>query len=247
MDAVLTSAGATAAVPVRLRDLVRRVLEFDPASTRVVILGGGTGLSTVVGGNSQMPDWPENPSVGLKEEFPALDVVVCTTDDGGSTGRLLESLPMIGIGDLRKSCLSLIRPDRFRRTYGGSDEEARRAILGIQGIFNCRFTERVSRARLAAGSRDGAASVPAPALPPVLADSLRSIGAYLAGPDSPLAVDPRGHCLGNLILTGAVFEAAGGRTGRAPGLTAITAGLDRVARLIGSPPHRLASRDVDAR
>ncbi len=34
---------------------------FECRNTRVVAFGGGTGLSTVVGGNSQLDDWPDNP------------------------------------------------------------------------------------------------------------------------------------------------------------------------------------------
>ena len=65
--------------PRNLEDLAEQVLRFNLRSTRVVILGGGTGLSTVVGGNSQMPDWPEQPCVGIKQEFAHLNIVVCTT------------------------------------------------------------------------------------------------------------------------------------------------------------------------
>ena len=101
--------------------------------------GGGTGLSTVVGGNSQLDDWPDNPFIGLKQDFPFLDVVVCTTDDGGSTGLLLQQLPIIGIGDLRKLLLSLILHDELRATYGLGELEAMHLVRLIHRIFNHRF------------------------------------------------------------------------------------------------------------
>src|SRR4030042_4437667 len=88
-----------------ISSLAEEVRGLECRKTRVVVFGGGTGLSTVVGGNSQLDDWPESPFVGLKQEFPRLDVVVCTTDDGGSTGLLLRQLPMIGLGDLGKPLL----------------------------------------------------------------------------------------------------------------------------------------------
>ena len=44
--------------PEHLRRLIRQVHDFDCADMRVVVLGGGTGLSTVVGGNSQLAGWP---------------------------------------------------------------------------------------------------------------------------------------------------------------------------------------------
>ncbi len=215
VEAVLTHSSAPKSPPPRLRELVKRVLDFDSGATRVVILGGGTGLSTVVGGNSQMPDWPERPFVGLKQEFPRLDVVVCTTDDGGSTGRLLQCLPMIGIGDLRKSCLSLIRPDRLRETYGTAEHEAQPIVRAVQRIFNHRFPDKGRHKRIL---RDPLALLPVAlrrSCPAPLADTLRALAAPLADPGSPLSLDPGGHCLGNLILTSAVFRAAGGGpTGR---------------------------------
>ncbi len=239
VEAVLSHASAPEASPLRLRELVKRVLDLDPAATRVVILGGGTGLSTVVGGNSQMPDWPDRPFVGLKQEFPKLDVVVCTTDDGGSTGRLLQRLPMIGIGDLRKSCLSLMRPDRLFDRYGVAEDEAQPMVRAVQRIFNYRFPDRGARKRFL---RDPLAVLPQSlrrSCPAPLADTLRSLGAPLADSRSTLHLDPSGHCLGNLILTAAVFRAAGGWTDRPPGPKAIRAGLDEIAVQIGTPLHVL--------
>src|SRR5512143_1265479 len=58
--------------PPGTEQLAEEVLRFDIRDTRVVILGGGTGLSTVVGGNSQMPDWADQPFIGMKREFEDL-------------------------------------------------------------------------------------------------------------------------------------------------------------------------------
>jgi hypothetical protein len=117
----------------------QEVLNFECRSARVVAFGGGTGLSTVVGGNPQLDDWPEHPFVGLKEEFSSIDVVVCTTDDGGSTGLLLQQFPLIGIGDLRKVLLSLILRGNLRSTYGLDDSETMQLARVIHCIFNHRF------------------------------------------------------------------------------------------------------------
>jgi hypothetical protein len=89
--------------------------------------------------NSQLDDWPENPFIGLKQDFPLLDVVVCTTDDGGSTGLLLQELPMIGIGDFRKLLLSLILHKNLQKLYGLDDVLTRQIIRVIHCIFNHRF------------------------------------------------------------------------------------------------------------
>lgn len=62
-------------------------------SKKVVILGGGTGTSTLVR--------------GLKE-FPVdLSVVVSVCDDGKSTGKLREEFDIPAVGDLRKVIASL--------------------------------------------------------------------------------------------------------------------------------------------
>ncbi|WP_424951781.1 gluconeogenesis factor YvcK family protein [Deinococcus sp.] len=53
---------------------------------RVLAVGGGTGLSKLLG--------------GLKEHSGNLTAVVTVADDGGSSGRLRESLDMIAPGDL---------------------------------------------------------------------------------------------------------------------------------------------------
>ena len=38
-----------------------------PSRARIVVLGGGTGLSTVLGGNSALPAWPDRPPAGQAE------------------------------------------------------------------------------------------------------------------------------------------------------------------------------------
>lgn len=60
---------------------------------RVVILGGGTGTSTLVRG---LKDFPVD-----------LSVVVSVCDDGASTGKLREEFDIPAVGDLRKVIASL--------------------------------------------------------------------------------------------------------------------------------------------
>jgi 2-phospho-L-lactate transferase/gluconeogenesis factor (CofD/UPF0052 family) len=220
-------------------DPLREVLRYDTSRTRVVILGGGTGLSTVVGGNSADPGWAARPFVGLKEDFPLHDLVVVTTDDGGSTGRLLRELPLIGIGDLRKSCLSLISLPTLQRLYRLTDQQTRKVVGLIQVIFNHRFPEKES----------GFTKLRNPLLvvpprfrkncPPLLSDLLSSLGSYISPEGGGPAIRPAGHCLGNLLLTAAVFRAAGGRSDRPPGLGALRKGLDTITMAIGAGRGRL--------
>jgi uncharacterized cofD-like protein len=66
---------------------------------RIVAIGGGTGLSTLLH--------------GLKEYAPAqaeITAVVTVTDDGGSSGRLRREFPMLPPGDIR-NCLVALAED----------------------------------------------------------------------------------------------------------------------------------------
>lgn len=212
---------------------------FDTSRKRVVILGGGTGLSTVVGGNSHSPAWADHPFVGLKQEFPLLDVVVCTTDDGGSTGLLLQTLPMIGIGDLRKCCLSMILFDPLQQTYGLGEKRTRDLVRAIQQIFNRRFCGDAGDRRVLRNPVLAAETALRAVCPPRLVEALASWGASIAPGGTGPTIEPSGHCLGNLLLTAAVFRSAwkGGR--RQPQAKDIRAGLDELCRLIGVASGRL--------
>ncbi len=67
-----------------------RLLEKGP---RVVALGGGTGLSTLLR--------------GLKEKTANITAVVTVMDDGGSSGRLRAELDVLPPGDVRNCILAL--------------------------------------------------------------------------------------------------------------------------------------------
>jgi uncharacterized cofD-like protein len=75
-----------------LVDLVyrRRLLARGP---RIVAIGGGTGLSTLLR--------------GLKEHSANLTAIVSVADDGGSTGRLREQLGIPAVGDIRNCLVAL--------------------------------------------------------------------------------------------------------------------------------------------
>jgi uncharacterized cofD-like protein len=75
-----------------LVDLVyrRRLLARGP---KVVAIGGGTGLSTLLR--------------GLKERSANITAIVSVADDGGSTGRLREQLGIAAVGDIR-NCLAAL-------------------------------------------------------------------------------------------------------------------------------------------
>lgn len=68
----------------------RRFLEKGP---KIVVLGGGTGLSMLLR--------------GLKQYTANLTAIVTVTDDGGSSGRLREEMGMLPPGDIRNCLLAL--------------------------------------------------------------------------------------------------------------------------------------------
>ncbi len=221
--------------PSDTKDLADRVLRFDLQGIRVTVLGGGTGMSTIVGGNAQMPEWPEQPDIGLKQDFQKLNSVVCTTDDGGSTGRLVRSLPMIGIGDLRKLLLSSILLESLQKKYGLGEREIGRVIRIIHGIFNYRFTEESSGFKQLKNPLLVVPSELRRACPMPLADSFLELGTNISPGGGGPTISPAGHALGNLLLTSAIFRAARGRLDHPPRLREIQKGIDSIAGLIGAP------------
>ena len=63
---------------------------------RIVTIGGGHGLSTLLR--------------GLKDHTHHLTAVVTVADDGGSSGKLRESLGILPPGDIR-NCLAALSSD----------------------------------------------------------------------------------------------------------------------------------------
>ena len=206
-----------------------------PAKGRVVVLGGGTGLSTVLGGNASLASWPDRPTEGLTTEFSHVYVGVCTTDDGGSTGELVRRLPMIGIGDLRKVMLSMVDRDALARRYGS----VLPALKIIQQVFLYRFGDRAPRRE----DWMEPTSVLEPSLkkacPPELSAALKSLSAEM-----PPWLEDRlripGHCLGNLLLTAAIFRHVR-QSGQAPTMEEMNQGLALVAEVMGVPSGQVVA------
>jgi uncharacterized cofD-like protein len=73
---------------------------------RVVAIGGGTGLSTLLRGLRKHVTIPGHPAAlpGLISDLAA---VVTVTDDGGSSGRLRKGFNMLPPGDLRNCMVAL--------------------------------------------------------------------------------------------------------------------------------------------
>lgn len=100
--------------PLAIREFVDRVQEILRQTTRVVCVGGGTGLFTLLSGLKTLP--------GI-----SLASVVSMSDDGGSAGKLRDLFGVLPPGDVRRSLVALsTAPDlvnelmQFRFARGGS-------------------------------------------------------------------------------------------------------------------------------
>lgn len=188
-----------------LAELSAALATFEVRETRVVVLGGGTGLSNIIGGDSRKKNWPEDPFSGLKEIFPRTSAVVCVTDDGGSTGELLKDLPLVALGDLRHVLLSSIRKKNFQEKYGLDEKECYQAARRLHQLFNYRFDSfpgTITELSRAAGLVPSA--LPGP------------MQVYLEGLLEAIFADPqltelltRPNCLGNLLLAAAIWRKTG--------------------------------------
>jgi len=168
---------------------------------RVVVFGGGTGLSNLIGGDSRRPVWTRKPFVGLKELFPQTRAIVCVTDDGGSTGELQKDLPLIALGDLRHVLLSSIQSMKLQALYGLGLPQAGDVVAALASLFNYRFTQRpVSAAYLLAQPEVSLNSLPSP-----LQKTLTRLVELLFTDSRLEPTLSRPHCLGNLILAAAIF------------------------------------------
>lgn len=104
----------------------------DQQPLRVVAIGGGTGLSTLLRGLKryvQPPPGSTQPAFcgGLPCLISDLSAVVTVTDDGGSSGRLREDLKMLPPGDVR-NCVAALSEDEemltrlFRYRFPGDEK-----------------------------------------------------------------------------------------------------------------------------
>jgi uncharacterized cofD-like protein len=143
---------------------------FRTRGPRIVAIGGGTGLSTLL--------------LGLKNHTVNLTAIVTVGDDGGSSGRLREDMGMLPPGDVRNCIAALAEAEPLMRSLfqyrfengnglqghsfgnlfiaaltdimGGNFEEAVRAtsrVLAVRGAIVPMTTEDVT---LGARFEDGA-------------------------------------------------------------------------------------------
>jgi uncharacterized cofD-like protein len=80
------------------------------AGLRIVSIGGGTGLSTLLSG---LKYYVGKESVSDGTWIETLTAVVTVTDDGGSSGRLREEFQILPPGDIRNCMVALAEDERL--------------------------------------------------------------------------------------------------------------------------------------
>jgi uncharacterized cofD-like protein len=184
------------------QQLIASLRNFAVTELRVVVFGGGTGLSNIVGGDSRRPEWPDSPFTGLKELFPKLHSIVCVTDDGGSTGEILKDFPLVALGDLRHVLLSSICSETLKHKYRLDDQAAMSVAAQLHALFNYRFISPPASAEqlLADTTADF------DQLPVLPANYLRRLVKKIFCDQRMLPALERPQCLGNLLLAAAIYE-----------------------------------------
>jgi uncharacterized cofD-like protein len=182
--------------------LQQQIESFDTSTTKVVVFGGGTGLSNIIGGDSRRLGWARNPFTGLKQVFPHVSSVVCVTDDGGSTGELQKDLPLIALGDLRHVLISSIRRENLVRVYGLDRAAARRCAAALHAVFNYRF---ISHPVSAGQLLEDTGAVRAD-LPEAMFACLTELATLLYNDPRLSPALYRPQCLGNLLLAAAIYK-----------------------------------------
>ncbi len=178
------------------RQLYTNLNQTKVDKTRVIVFGGGTGLSNIIGGDSRQHSWKNRPFNGLKDVFPETKAVVCVTDDGGSSGELLKDLPVIALGDIRHVLLSSIQLSRLSELYDLNRSEAENVTRVLWSLFNYRFNNKPESTELLLRECGAELDV----LPTGLSNYIRN-GLDICFQDPRCdAVFSRSHCLGNIIV-----------------------------------------------
>ncbi len=215
----------------RLDDLASVIRNTDTSSVKVVVFGGGTGLSNIIGGDSRRSSWPASPFKGLKDIFPDTRAITCITDDGGSTGELLKDLPVIALGDIRHVMLSSVQRRFLKKLYGLNRREARNTVNELYTIFNYRFVSRPDSPQTLINDTGADLS----RLPDTMRKGLWDLIEHLFSHKILNQVLDRAQCLGNLILASSIYSFMSGQSETVSDSATIR-GIGHVAQLIGADP-----------
>ncbi len=227
--------GPDAGLPVdissKLEELSEIIRNTDTSGVKVVVFGGGTGLSNIIGGDSRRSSWPSSPFEGLKNIFPETRAITCITDDGGSTGELLKDLPVIALGDIRHVLLSSVQKRFLFERFGLTHAQCVNVVSCLHAMFNYRFN-------LPPESSKGLlkdAGVNPDHMPGAMRDGLFNLIARLFSENRLKKLLKRPQCLGNLLLVSSIYQYVPDDS-QSVDSTATIKGISHVARLIGADP-----------
>lgn len=124
---------------------------------KIVVFGGGTGLSTLVGGLKPYLDSPvAEPLQSRRSPEISLTAIVTVTDNGQSSGRLRGEFAVLPPGDIRNCLVALADEDQlmtqlFRHRFPGDGEVGGHSlgnliILALNQMNGC-FLKAVDQAR----------------------------------------------------------------------------------------------------
>jgi len=204
LDLVLRGvpAGTYSDAKAHLQSFRQELMAASVEDVKVVVFGGGTGLSNIIGGDSRLASWAQKPFIGLKEIFPQTRSIVCITDNGGSTGELLKDLPIVAIGDMRHVLLSSIQLSNLQKKYNINFTEAKEVASILSDIFNWRFTGPLERNRPDFLNIESKLRK----LPRSFQQFLKSLFNYLFSDQRLAATLKRSHCFGNLLLAAVIYR-----------------------------------------
>ncbi|NOQ47508.1 MAG: YvcK family protein, partial [Desulfobulbaceae bacterium] len=193
---------SSASLTATFNELTRQIGSVECDDLKVVVFGGGTGLSNIIGGDSRRVSWRDAPFTGLKEIFSHVHSVVCITDDGGSTGELLKDLPLVALGDLRHVMLSSVRRETLKKLYGLDEASALETAGTLHTLFNYRFISPPA----SADKMIYDSGVQLDHLPDILRAYLQELIWRVFGDSRLQTTLNRPQCLGNLLLASAIYK-----------------------------------------
>jgi uncharacterized cofD-like protein len=134
-------------------EAVQRTAPASCKSLRVVAIGGGTGLSTLLKGLKRYVLLPgEHKPIPAEGFISDLSAVVTVSDDGGSSGRLRKELNMLPPGDVRncivalsedEALLSRLFQHRFKKGSGLEGHSFGNLFLAALTSITSDFSEAV--------------------------------------------------------------------------------------------------------
>lgn len=218
-------------------ELRERLVSANVDDAKVVVFGGGTGLSNIIGGDSRQKNWPDKPFEGLKQIFPLTRAIVCVTDDGGSTGELLKDLPIFGLGDIRHVLVSSIQRRLLERRYNLTAGQSATLVKDISSIFNHRFTGRPESAQRMLTH----CVADLDRLPKKIVSTLVHYLQFCLEDELCQTTLERPHCLGNLLILAGIRMVAGNENLREDTIDidesvgeAINGAISTIGELIGA-------------